>query len=215
MGNLTHVRWVRAVVLSLLIVAGTFAAHAAGGGVLPDPSMLLPVCALLTVVSAALLRRPLSWWWTAALLLAGQTALHGALQVLPAPASAPGMAGHAPRATPHLGVDPGVTALRAVTEWSPDARMVAAHVGAAVLVGGWLAAGERAVWSLLALAAGTTRSAWLRLWEALPVAADPTAARARCGPAPWRRVTVPARIDWSASCATRRGPPAGCCAWSP
>ena len=214
MGNLTHVRWVRAVVLSLIVVASTLAAHAAGGGALPDLSMLLPVCALLTLVAAALLRHPLSWWWAAALLLAGQSALHAALQVLPAAAATTGMAAHGPGALGAHAVDPGVAALRAVTEWSADTRMMGAHLGAAALVGAWLAAGERAVWSLMVLALGSTRSAWQRLWHALRAAAAPTLVPPRRRPTSWGALCVPARIDWSASSATRRGPPAGGCARS-
>ncbi|GAB2760196.1 hypothetical protein GCM10027039_20500 [Terrabacter koreensis] len=216
-GNPTYVRWVRAAVLTLLVVASTLAAHVTGGGVLPDPTMLLPVCALATLASAAVLRRPLSWWWSAIVLLAGQTALHGALQLLPATATATatgtsggtaGMAGHAARAAPsHLGVDPGVTTLRALTEWSGDARMVGAHVGAAVLVGAWLAAGERAIRSVLALAAGSTRKAWLRLLHVLLTPLTPTFALARRRPAPRVAAAVPSKSRCAGSGATRRGPP--------
>ena len=224
MGIPTYVRWVRAALLTLLVVASTLAAHVTGGGVLPDLTMLLPVCALATLASAAVLRRPLSWWWSATVLLAGQTALHGALQLLPATATATatgtgtsggaaGMAGHAPQAAAsHLGAEPGVTTLRALTEWSGDARMVGAHVGAAVLVGAWLAAGERAAWSVLALAAGSTRKAWLRLLHVLLTPLTPTFALAPRRPAPRVAAAVPSKSRCAGSGATRRGPPTGGCA---
>ena len=212
MGNLTYVRWVRAAVLSLLVVASTLAAHGAGGGALPDLSMLVPVSALVTLGSAALLPHPLSWWWTAALLLAGQTALHGALQLLAAPVATAGVTGHAAGAgAPHPGGEPGVTALRAVTEWSADALMVGAHIAAAVLVGAWLAAGERAVWSVLALASVTTKNAWLRLVRVLRASVVPTLVPARRS-APWGLEPAPSRVDWPVSGVTRRGPPTNGCA---
>ncbi len=219
MGNLTWVRWVRAAVLSLLVVGSTLAAHVGGGGGLPDLAMLLPVCALVTLVAAAVLRRPLTWWWSATVLLGGQAALHGALQLVPATAAATGTAGmpaHAPGgAGAHLGAEPAVTALRALralTEWSADARMVVAHVGAAVLVGAWLAAGERAVWSVLALAAGSTRSVWPRLWHVLLAPSLPSVVLPLRRLAPWVAAVVPCRREHAGSCATRRGPPAGRCA---
>lgn len=213
------VRWVRAAVLSLLVVSSTLAAHIAGGGTLPDPSMLVPLCALVTLSSAALLRRPLSWWWSAAMLLAGQAALHGALQLLPGHAGRAGPAGPAvPTGMPghlaggdgvHLRTDPGVAALRALTEWSADARMLAAHLGAALLVGAWLAAGERALWSLARLAAGTMATAWLRVRHALSAAfATPfVLARPRCLTV--CAVAVPLAIDPAGSGNRRRGPPTG------
>lgn len=209
MGNLTSVRWVRAAVLSLLVVTSTLAAHVAGGGELPDLSMLLPVCALVTLSSAALLRRPLSWWWSATLLLTGQTALHGALQLLPVQ-TVTGTPGHPAGSTAfHPHADTAVTALRALTGWSADARMVVAHLGAALLVGVWLAAGERALWSLATLAARTMATAWLRLRRALRASLATPLVRARPRRRTWAAVVVPLAMDSARSGNRRRGPPTG------
>jgi hypothetical protein len=208
--NVAALRWVRAVVLSALIAASTLGAHVAGGGALPDLSLLLPVCALLTVSAAALLGRPLSWWWCAGTLLLGQTALHGVLQVVPGPARTVGMPGHAPAGSG----DAGSTALTVLTAWSPDARMVGAHLAAALLVGAWLAAGERAAWSLARLGAGSMTSVWLRvrrvlLWLATP-AGLPSAPRMPS----WAPEAGPYVLDEARSAVSRRGPPSRRCARS-
>ncbi|MFD1054108.1 hypothetical protein [Terrabacter terrigena] len=206
MGNLTMVRWVRAAVLSLLVVATTLAAHVSGGGALPELSALLPVCALVTLSAAALLGRPLSWWWSAAVLLAGQAALHGVLQLVPAASLMEGRGGHVPGdAAVHAAPDAGGPALTAWVDGGLDARMAAAHLGAALLVGAWLAAGERAAWSLAALALGTMRAAWLRMRHAL--GASLATSFVRTGLPSWPAVPVALTFDPAGTGITRRGPP--------
>jgi hypothetical protein len=211
------VRWVRAVALSLLAVASTLAAHVSGGGAMPGLPMLLPVCALVTLSAAALLGRPLTWWWSGALLLAGQTALHGALQVLPPSAmtagtGGPTTGGPALHAGLHTDSGPGAAALTALTGWSSDGRMVAAHVAVALLVGAWLAAGERALWTLVALAAGTLARTWLRLRGGRLASLTAVLVRPRRLVTPWAAAPAPVRIDGIRSGATRRGPPTWGCA---
>lgn len=198
MANLAMVRWVRAIVLSTVIVVSTLAAHVAGGGALPDVSMLLPVCALVTASAAALVGRPLSWWRTAATLLGGQAALHSAIQLLPAPSMTADMGGHA------AGDGGGHTVL---TGWTGGVGMVLAHVAAALLVGAWLAAGERAVWALVALAAGSMTTAWVRLRHVLLWRGQTGALPSRSRVNAWGKHSTPLALDVLSSGVSRRGPP--------
>lgn len=80
------------------------------------------------------------------------------------------------------------------------APMMAAHVAAAALMGLWLAAGEKTLWTLLALTAQQLRSV-VRLF--LPV---PTTPRWRVTPTGSRDVSRPHAL-WHASPPALRGPP--------
>jgi hypothetical protein len=85
------------------------------------------------------------------------------------------------------------------------AAMALAHLVAAALVGLWLAAGERALWSLLRLAAQLT----VRLLELLATATTPPATTAGRG-RPWTcttHVASPAALRVLCGTVARRGPP--------
>ncbi|MDF9717901.1 hypothetical protein, partial [Nocardioides sp. ChNu-99] len=160
-------RLARGGVLALVVLLAGGAGHALAGGALPSPLAALPLLLLLTAGSALLLGRRVDALETTLLLVVGQAATHLGLMVL-----APGPAGgtHAHATPDGAGVDAG----------AGDLTMVAFHLLAAAVGGLWLAAGERAVWTLLdlALVRPVTRlvARWALLLGARP-AAPPRRAR--------------------------------------
>jgi hypothetical protein len=198
-------RWVRALTLACVMLAAGVSGHAAGGGGAPPIALLGPVLLVLTLAASPFLDAPASSTRVAALVLAAQAALHVLLEVVgtapatgAAPMRMPAAAGHSmPPAMPahstHLG-------------------MLAAHVAAALAVALWLAAGERAAWSLLAVV-GLAFSA---VWNAVLEAVSPRPALVLTGP----RATSYAWGDHPALPSlwdgvgglSRRGPPAACAA---
>ena len=120
------------------------------------------------------------------------------IQLLPAPTMTADMAGHT------AGEGGGHTVL---TGWTGGVGMVLAHLAAALLVGAWLAAGERAVWALVALAAGSMTTTWVRLRHVLlwrgPTGALPSRSRVNA----WGTHATPLALDVLSSGVSRRGPP--------
>lgn len=192
--------WARATVLALVALLTGSSAHTSAGGLLPG----WPVLGLLVVATAAaavpLLARPASRRRVVALTVGSQALIHAALSLTaghrlpPASASASGQAAHAHdppgllESAVHIAVD--------LT--GAEAPMVLLHLTASAVVGLWLARGERALWSLLAIV--------LRLVAppAVPCAAltpvdSLVVARA---PRPAERLHLLARV------VVRRGPPA-------
>jgi hypothetical protein len=152
METATLLRWTRACVLSTVVLGATLAAHAGSGGAGPDGSLLVPIVAILTVAAAACLGRPPSPLRIAALLLAGQMLLHAAFELMPNAASTMRTAAHASMGTEaHSGSNPGL---------SITPTMLVGHLTAALAIGFWLAAVERAAWTLLAVAAGSLANSW-------------------------------------------------------
>ncbi|MFF1831945.1 hypothetical protein [Paenarthrobacter sp. NPDC058040] len=144
-------RLLRTGLISLLIIGLASGGHLAGGGVLPEPVILLGLCALTVLPVAILTTFRLSFPVLAGLLGAGQAWLHWAFHSLSAVstgASSPG--GHAHHA-PGIPVDALGSA--AAGQASSDWQMFAAHALATVVTAVVLARGEGA------LAAVT---AWLR-----------------------------------------------------
>ena len=197
--------------------------------------MLVPLLGVGTTLAAAFLRRPASTRLLVTLVVGGQTLVHAALSVTaghghdghgtpstaPAPAPLPpGPLGRASLPTDaggrvgslqdHYEAIAGAPAATGLTVPDPAALvdhlpMFLAHTAAGVLVGLWLAVGERAVWALLALAvalAVRTVLAPLPAPRALTPARRPRPAAAQLHPlhrAPRDRV---------ARSVVRRGPPA-------
>ena len=199
-------RWTRAGTVATVATLLAVGAHVQAGG--PAPS--LPVLAFLvlglTAASATLLAGPASTLRVVLLTAGGQLVAHHVLTAASAPAVAgpatrgtagmTGMAGHHAGHVLEHGAVPGVAPL------SPhllpaDARMMAAHLAAAVVVGLWLAAGERALWTLLT-----------HIWRSLrlPVSTAPSTPVPGSAPAPQLAGTTLARI--AAGSVVRRGPPA-------
>ena len=145
-------RGVRALVLSAvgLITGVTF--HVSADGLLPGWWALLALWAVSTAGAAPFLGVPASTRRVVTLLVLWQTLVHGALTVL---------SGHrGDLADPHEQVGQhahGVVWSRLhhlVEDMSgPHAAMALGHLVAAAVAGLWLAAGERALWRLFALAA--------------------------------------------------------------
>ncbi len=204
-------RWTRAAVLAACGVIGGSVFHAAADGRLPGPAILLAVWAVSTVAAAPLLGVELAASRVIVLLVGWQAGVHVALGGL----GAQDAGAHA-AATHHAShaalVDaPGVMDM-ALATMGAHAPMALAHAAAAALAGLWLAAGERALWSLLALshervcvpAVDLLRSwLWLPGDASLPLRAGTVLTLADVPPA-----RFPARL--LTGCLGRRGPPVFC-----
>jgi hypothetical protein len=198
------------------------AAHVLGGAELPPPSLVLLTACLAVGLGVTLSRSRMGRAQLVAVVVAGQLLLHELLMVLVAVDAADplrqqpmqGMPGMnvpiAPDGSHRVGsmlVHHAATSVTTV----PGATMLAGHALAATLVGLWLAAGERLVWSLLELLASRRRSAALMaLVRALGAAGaaidalhEPRRASLsqRLAP-PWRPSTW-----FLVRAAVRRGPP--------
>jgi len=181
----------RACALGLVAACVGVWGHVHAGGGDPSPAQLLLVWIAASALSAGFLLREAGWVRIAALLLGEQLLIHTALMwMVGMPASSmPGMASM-PGMGPMSGHD-----LSPV----PSAGMLVGHAAAAAIAGLWLWRGERAMWTLIALAGASLRV----LWRPCVVAAMPA-------------VSVP-RVEadllplWGlrrASDVNRRGPPA-------
>jgi hypothetical protein len=177
-------RWTRALLLAVVAMGSGVVAHASAGGLMPGPTALVALFAVCLALAGAFLGRPASTLRVVLLTVGGQTLVHGTLTALsghrgdpplrrvaatplPLTASAPGTGrrgsfydlvyapAHRP-VTDQLAVPAPVQHLMADLT-GPHALMALAHLAAAVLVGLWLAVGERALWHLLALATDGAR----------------------------------------------------------
>jgi hypothetical protein len=175
----------RAVLLSGVALGTGCLAHLSAGGLMPGPLPLLALLVLGAVLARPLLHRQASTPRLVAMLVGGQAAVHLALTAL---------AGHHDEEP----VPPGATAAvhHLVADLTGrDALMALAHAVAAALVGLWLAAGERALFTVVHL---------LRSRLAPPPAVRlPTTSVA---PSPWsRRAPRPRQVALPS--APVRGPP--------
>ena len=178
-------RWTRALLLAAVAMGSGVIAHLTADGRLPGPAVLGLLFLLCVAGAAALLGRPASTLRVVVMTVAGQTLVHGFLTALsghrgdpplrrvmvasapvPAPVpTGPGRRGsyfdlvYAPThqgAGAQLVLPAPVQHLMADVS-GPHAVMALAHVAAAVIVGLWLAVGERALWHLVVLAADGAR----------------------------------------------------------
>jgi hypothetical protein len=227
-------RWTRALLLAVVAMGSGVIAHLTANGRLPGPAVLGLLFLLCVAGAATLLGRPASTLRVVAMTVAGQTFVHGFLTALsghrgdpplrravatPAPAPAalptgPGRSGsyfdlvYAP-AHQGAGAQPVLPApvqhlMADLT--GPHAVMALAHVAAAVIVGLWLAVGERALWLLVGLAADGARrvveaacSSYARVRGGTRELPAPLPLR-RDGPPPRRRQVLDRIV-------VRRGPP--------
>jgi hypothetical protein len=212
-------RWVaRALVLPSMVFASALAAHAAGDGVIPRASVLASMFVLTVVVVAAFAEARISPLAVVMLLLGGQAILHAAFQLLG------GTGGMIMTATQggdlaadvmvpscHLMTAPAATASHgsATSLLEHDHLvMVLAHLVAAVVVGVWLAAGERAFWMVLLLAARPVAGAWRTLTAvARDRAGSTVVSRQRLQPSWILRRTIRASLLAVGVVVSRRGPP--------
>ncbi|MDN4161807.1 hypothetical protein [Nocardioides abyssi] len=219
------VLWARALVVTALAVFLGAAGHVTADGLLPGPGVLALLIVVGAVVSASLLARPASTLRMVVLLVLGQAGVHAVLTATgghvgdkpgaatPLPATGGGAlpvvdgrrvgslqqayetGGHA--AAPTLPVG------HLVSDLTAHAPMMAVHLVAAVLVGLWLAVGERSLWTLVALASTAFLRPSLLALAALRTIRVPVT------------VTAPVRADEPlprtthllARCVVRRGPP--------
>ena len=219
MASNTALRCLRALILASVLFSTGLAGHASAGGVTPAGSALIPLFTLTVLFVAPFVGAPIGPARAVALLIGGQGVLHGALQLL----GGSNMAA----ATAMCGADTRVAAMRSGTSShlmthagghaSHDCAtsliagghlvMLLAHLAAAVVVGVWLAAGERALWTVLTFTARRVIDGWR---TATAVARDgigaavvsPSVSQPDGGPS-----RVVHRSVWASSVAARRGPP--------
>lgn len=170
-------RWARALLLACVSLAGGALGHVSADGLLPEAGGLAALFLVATCAAASMLGRPASTLRVVLLLVVGQTLIHLALAAMaghhgdsarpsepPAPRPAtPDLADPGHRVGPlydQLHPDPPVLEHLAVPSalqhglaelTGANALMALAHLAAAAAVGVWLALGERALWTVLAL----------------------------------------------------------------
>jgi hypothetical protein len=201
--NLDRVPWLlwsRAWVLGLLAAGLGTAGHVSADGLLPGAGMLATLVVVMVALSSLLLRRPASGARLALALAAGQAVVHVVLSVAGGHRGGTTTLHHAAHVqTAAHEVQGSVLPVdQVLTHVTTQAPMMLAHTAAAALLGWWLARGESALWTLVALASR-------RLVVAIPVLAV-------VDPLP-HQLTTPApcpagpRSPWQAHPRTRRGPP--------
>ncbi|WP_182526482.1 hypothetical protein [Nocardioides dongkuii] len=215
----------RAVLLASVTVFLGVAGHVTADGLLPGPVALGMLVVVAVVAAAAFLSRPATALRLVTLLVGGQALVHTVLSaggghvgdpVRAATAPVP----HGPATLPTVdgrrvgslqdawasGADHAAAPRLPLSHLVPTAEhapMMLAHALVAVLVGLWLAVGERALFTLLALAAAVVLRP-LGVLGALARAGVPVVRR----PAARRPVApVPPRPLLLARCVVRRGPP--------
>ena len=203
-------RVARGGVLGVVTVALAAVAHVAGGGVLPSGTAIVALVALTSAVGSVALGRPASRRRVIGLVVGGQALLHtlfalGGMpsghQAMDSPISATvgSMAGMPMGHVGGLGTLERMPAgtwsmlgrhLLAEVSTQSGVAMLLAHTLAAVMVGCWLAAGERLLWSLIVLLRAPVAAASLRASGALLALAS---------------VSVPELGSWLAVLAVQRG----------
>jgi len=216
-------RWLRAATLPSVLFTSGLVSHAAAGGVIPGGSVLVPLFVLTVVTAAPFARAAITPMQAAALLIGGQGLLHAALHMMGDKAGtvtttmchgAMDAAGSSPTGphliSSHLMTPPGAPASHSFA-MSPVSSgqiiMPLAHLAAVVVVGVWLAAGDRAFWTFLIFAARPVAEAWRTVREA---PRDRIGAVVGCSPlVPPGMHTRPAVSSsvLAMSVVSRRGPP--------
>lgn len=210
-------RRVRALTLPSVLFTSGLAGHAAAGGVTPAASVLVLLFVLTVVVVAQFAGDPRRPARSMALLVGGQGLLHAALQLLSGTVpgtttlgdAATGMATVSSPASSHLMHDGAAASHGFVMSLMSGGHvvMLLAHLAAGLVVGAWLAAGERAFWTLLALtarpviAACRTVAAAARRRVGAVVASCP-----RLVPG-WGLPAAVSSSVWVPGVVSRRGPP--------
>ena len=216
---------VRVLAFASVLFASGLAGHAAADGPMPGTSVLVGLFVFTLVLVAPFAAAPTSPARAVALLAGSQGLFHAALQLLgrkavPATSSMCDAAGHMaamPSSTSshmmmhqHFEAAAHGSALSGLS--GGHLAMLVAHLAAAVIGGAWLVAGERALLTLLTLAARPVVDAWrtvtqlFRGGDGAMVASCP---RLQFGCA---RPLAVGDSMWAAGVVTRRGPPAYCVA---
>ena len=226
-------RWTRALLLAVVAMGSGVIAHISADGRLPGPWVLGLLFLLCVAGAAALLGRPASTLRVVVMTVAGQTFVHGFLTALsghrgdpplrrvvappaPVPAQVPTGQGRSGSYfdlvyAPHQATGTQLVLPAPVQHLMADltgahAVMALAHLAAAVLVGLWLAVGERALWQLVVLAADRVRSVVASACSSY--ARVRWGARALLAPLPLRDDGPPPRLRQVLDrVVVRRGPP--------
>jgi hypothetical protein len=213
-------RWVRVLTLSSVLFTSALAGHTAAGGAAPAASALVPLFVITVVAVAPFARASIRPAWAVALLLVGQGLLHAALQLLGGTAVT--------TTTAMCGTDIGAAAVSAPTSCHlmthPGAAtahgsamslvggghlvMLLAHLVAAVVVGVWLVAGERAFWTVLVRAARPVIDAWRTVTGVARGDVGAVAVRCRRLQLSWGPRCAVRGSVWAIGVVPRRGPPA-------
>jgi hypothetical protein len=212
-------RWVRVLTLPSVLFSCALAGHAAAGGVIPDTSALVPLFVLTVVAVASFTGGAIRPAGAVALLVAAQWLLHAALQLLGrtavtattpmcgADTSAPAVSG--PMSCHHMMHGSAEVSHGSATSLMSSGHvvMLLAHLSAAVAVGVWLAAGERAFSTMLVLAARPVAAAWRTVTGAAQVCGGAVVvSRPRLQLGWGLRCAVRGPV-WVAGAVCRRGPP--------
>jgi hypothetical protein len=165
-------RGMRILTLSSVLFTTGLAGHVSGDGATPAGWVLAALFVLTVVAVAPFVGAALGPARVVALLVGGQGVLHAVLQLLgeSAVTATATMRGGGTGGLPvsagsssHLMMHPDAAPSHGFV-MSPMSGghlvMLLAHLAAAVVVGVWLAAGERALWMLLALTARPLVDAW-------------------------------------------------------
>jgi hypothetical protein len=223
-------RWARAAVLAFVVLFTGAVAHTTANGLLPSLTGLVFLYAVTVVAAAVLLGRPATMTRIVTLTVAGQAVIHVALT---ATAGHVGDAGAAHPTAPQASLTPSpaldesgrrvgslwdqyaatepVTSAggdvnpigHLISDLSAHAPMMTVHIAAAALVGIWLAVGERALWTVLALTAGVVFATVVTAVASLRPRVVPAVLRVAV---PWRD-PAPPHLRAVARSVVRRGPP--------
>jgi hypothetical protein len=215
-------RWVRALTLPSVLFFSALAGHAAGGGVAPSGSALAALFVLTVAAVTPFARSPIRPAAVVALLVGGQGLLHAAFQLLSetaGPASTlmcdveMGAAAVSSPSSCHLMTHTGAASHGFAMPLINGGHLIMlfGHLAAAVVAGIWLAAGERALWMVLVLAARPVVNAWRTVTAVVRGGVGAligSCLRIQLG---WDLPCAARRLVWAAGAVSRRGPPARCC----
>ena len=210
-------RGMRVLTLPSVLFATGLAGHIAGDGATPAGWVLVAVFGLTVVAMAPFVGAGLTPARVMALLVGGQGVLHAALQLLGGTAVSATSArccestdGSVSSPTSsHLMMHTDAAASHGVVTSAMSGghiAMLLAHLAAAVVVWVWLAAGERALWMLLALAARPLVVAWATIVAAVR-GEDAIVVGSPRPQAGWGVGGVVHGCMWTAGVISLRGPP--------
>jgi hypothetical protein len=224
------VLWGRAALVGLLTTGLGVPGHVSADGLLPGPGVLVGLAIASVLIAVPVLAREAGRLRLVGLTVGGQTLTHLVLAVSAGHrgdvrAASTSSAGAAPGGTapslptsdgrrvgslqdafqPSGGARSHSTGLAVpghlVSDLSDHAPMMAAHLAVAVLVGLWLAHGERAFWTLVRTTAGGLRSL------VTPYVAPRPSPTARVGVPPAAPECLPHQRGGDGRAVSRRGPP--------
>lgn len=191
--------WSRALILGVMATGLGAVGHVGADGMLPGLGTLATLLVVMVALSALLLLRPASGLLLALSLSAGQAVVHVVLTAAAGHVGDSTMTGMSGTTGGHEHMQASGVSMSALSAHVVGhAPMMAAHITVAALVGLWLARGESALWTLIALAA--------RRLVAAPRVLAVVDARVRRLMTPTPRPAGPPSL-WQALPHARRGPP--------